>query len=333
MNMKITRIALATLAAASIGLVACGGAAAGSSRDAQGVRDAYKQFTHLYLNGDADKACNTYMTARARMLVKTLGGSCKELFSEIARSDAPSDAQIDKMPVAITDDKATYKLPNDDGTAVYASGHWRFDADPADTKDDSAAAPGAANASTDSDGDGISDDADSDPYAANDADQAPTEDEDTAPTEDASVPKQTFHGLNEWGQDDGMRVKVTSVEKVQSIPPADEFSDGVVDKSGSSLIGIKLTIQNAGSKAIDPLCGGANGFVLLDENDRNFDALNKTLDINDNVCDDGIQPGFKSSYTLAYRLPSGSQIGGLVVWNSDAEDDFDGQKTELVFTP
>jgi hypothetical protein len=40
-----------------------------------------------------------------------------------------------------------------------------------------------------------------------------------------------------------------------------------------------------------------------------------------------------SSYTLAYRLPSGSQIGGLVVWNGDAEDDFDGQKTEIVFTP
>jgi hypothetical protein len=311
MNMKIPRIALPALAAASIGLVACGGSVAGSSRDAQGVRDAYKQFTHLYLNGDADEACNTYMTARARMLVKTLGGSCKELFSEIPRSDAPSDAQIDKMTVTVTDDKATYKLPSDDGTAVYASGHWRFDADPADTEDDGAATADAANA----------------------ADAAPTEDEDSAPTEDAGGPKQTFHGLNEWGQDDGMRVKVTSIEKVQSIPAASEFSDGVVDKAGSSLLAVKLTIQNAGDKAIDPLCGGAHGFVLLDENDRNFDALDKTLDINDNVSGDGIQPAFKSSYTLAYRLPSGSQIGGLVVWNGDAEDDFDGQKTEIVFTP
>jgi hypothetical protein len=267
------------------------------------------------------------------MLVKTLGGSCKELFSEIPRSDAPSDAQIDKMTVTVTDDKATYKLPSDDGTAVYASGHWRFDADPADTEDDGAATADAANAAADSDGDGISDGTDSDPYAANDADAAPTEDEDSAPTEDAGGPKQTFHGLNEWGQDDGMRVKVTSIEKVQSIPAASEFSDGVVDKAGSSLLAVKLTIQNAGDKAIDPLCGGAHGFVLLDENDRNFDALDKTLDINDNVCGDGIQPGFKSSYTLAYRLPSGSQIGGLVVWNGDAEDDFDGQKTEIVFTP
>jgi putative hemolysin len=162
------------------------------------------------------------------------------------------------------------------------------------------------------------------------ADSAPTED-DTVPTEDTDQSKQTVHNTNEWGQDDGMRVKVLSMQKVDSIPAADEFSSSVSDKAGSSLIAVRMEVQNAGKKAIDPLCGGGSGFVLLDQNDRNFDPLDKLLDINDNVCGDGIQPGFKSTYVMAFRLPAGSHIGGLVVWNSDASDDYDGGKTELLF--
>jgi hypothetical protein len=321
--MNITRIACFALLAASVGVTACGSSPVpGSARDAQGVRAAYEKFTHLYLNGKADKACDTYTTARARVLIKTLGASCPELLSEVPRNEAPSDALIRSMRVTITGDKASYNLPDNDGTAIYANGHWRFDTD----------LSGASKT------DAIQGDA-TEPDNSATAEATPGQSEDSAPTEDdtaagdgESGPKQTFHNLNEWGQDDSMRVKVTSIEKVQSIPPADEFSDAVVDKPSSSLIAVKLTIQNAGQTAIDPLCGGAGGFVLLDANDRNFNPLDKSLDINSNVCDDGIQPGFKSSYTLAFRLPSGSQVGGLVVWNDDAEDDFDGQKTELVFT-
>ena len=188
----------------------------------------------------------------------------------------------------------------------------------------------------DTDGDGIADDADSDPYSPNNSsdDNAPTED-DSAPSEDEDTPKQTQHGLNEWGQDDGMRVKVLSMTKVSYIPPAPPawLHDGVKDKAGSSLISVRVEVKNAGKQAIDPLCGGGSGFVLLDQADRNFNALDKLLDINDNVCGDGIQPGFKSTYTIAYRLPAGSQIGGLVVWNDDADDDYDGTRTQLAFTP
>lgn len=162
-----------------------------------------------------------------------------------------------------------------------------------------------------------------------DDDSAPTEDED-APTED-DAGNQTVKSIGQWGEDDDMKVKVLSMEKVDSIPPADDWSKPVNDKSGSSLIAVKIEVKNNGDNDIDPLCGGGNGFVLLDQNDRNFDALDNLLDINDNVCGDGIQPGFKSSYTLAYRLPAGSKIGGLVVWNSDA-DDYDGEESELLFT-
>jgi hypothetical protein len=208
------------------------------------------------------------------------------------------------------------------------------------TKKDSTKPKPAATASkpTDTDGDGTPDDADADPYSAveeptpTEDDLAPTEDE-SVPTEDMSGPKQTVHGMNDWGQDDGMRVKVLSMQKVNSIPPAPPawLNDGIADKPGSSLVAVRLEVKNVGDNDIDPLCGGGSGFVLLDQNDRNFDPLDKLLDINDNVCDDGIQPGFKSTYTIAYRLPAGATIGSLVVWNSDADDDYDGQKSELLF--
>ena len=75
-------------------------------------------------------------------------------------------------------------------------------------------------------------------------------------------------------------------------------------------------------------------FVLLDQAERNFLPLdNPILDINSNVCDEGISPGFKSSYRLAYRIPNGSKISGMVVWNADDEDDYDGEISELLFLP
>ena len=308
-------------------LTGCGAGTPGSQQNAEGVRDAYKEFTHLYLNGKADKACNDYLATDAKLMVKAFGG-CESLLEGIPRSDAASDAQIAKMSVTVKGDKATYSLPNDEGVAVYAGGHWRFglDLDAEDTSAATAAAT-ATPAPLDSDDDGISDTQDSTPYGEDDA--APTEDEADFVEEEAG-PKQTYKELNRWGQDDGMRVKVTSVQKVGSIPAIDEYSDPVLDKKSSTLIAVKLTVKNGTKSAIDPLCGGGNGFVLLDQDDRNFQPLDSILDINDNVCDDGIQPGFKSSYTLAFRLPAGSKASALVVWNDDAEDDFSGDISQLV---
>jgi hypothetical protein len=152
--------------------------------------------------------------------------------------------------------------------------------------------------------------------------------------EEDTGPKQTAHSLNEWGKDEGMKVKVTSMEAVDSIPPAPPtwLNDGINDKSGSTLIAVHLEIANDTRKAIDPLCA-VSSFVLLDQKDRNFDPIDNVIDTNKNVCDDGIQPGFKASYVLGYRLPPSSEIGGLVVWNGDSDSDYDGEKSELVFTP
>jgi hypothetical protein len=180
----------------------------------------------------------------------------------------------------------------------------------------------------DTDGDGVYDLYDPEPNNS-----AVSSYDDDAPTEDDAAPKQTVKGLNEWGSDDHMKVKITSMEKVNSIPAANEYSESVVDKPGSSLVAVHMEVKNNGDDEIDPLCGGGHGFVLLDQKDRNFDPLDKEIEINDNVCSDGIQPGFKSSYVMAFRLPAGAKIGGLVVWNDDAEGDFSGEQSELLFTP
>jgi hypothetical protein len=291
------------------------------------VRDAYKEFTHLYLNGKAEKACNEYLATDAKLMVKAFGG-CESLLEGIPRSDVATDAQIAKMTVRVNGDKATYTLPDEDGVAVYAGGHWRFGLN-LDGEDTTEAAATATPAPTDSDDDGIADAQDATPYGEDDA--APSEDDGDF-VEEETGPKQTYKQLNRWGQDDGMRVKVTSVQKVDSIPAIDEYSEPVLDKKSSSLIAVKLTVKNGTKSAIDPLCGGGHGFVLLDQDDRNFEPLDSILDINNNVCGDGIQPGFKSSYTLAYRLPAGSKASALVMWNDDDEDDFGGDISQLVVT-
>jgi hypothetical protein len=116
--------AAAALVTAAL-LTGCGASTPGSEQTADGVRDAYKEFTHLYLNGKAEKACNEYLATDAKLMVKAFGG-CESLLEGIPRSDAATDAQIAKMAVRVNGDKATYTLPDEDGVAVYAGGHWRF---------------------------------------------------------------------------------------------------------------------------------------------------------------------------------------------------------------
>jgi hypothetical protein len=90
-------------------LSACGGSS-GSSKDANGVRHDYKAFVHMYLNGKAKQACDTYMTARAKALADAFGG-CDKLLGDSPRSEAPSDAQIDRMTVTAKDDEAKTRRP------------------------------------------------------------------------------------------------------------------------------------------------------------------------------------------------------------------------------
>jgi hypothetical protein len=185
------------------------------------------------------------------------------------------------------------------------------------------------DSTTDSDGDGIPDADDEEPFS-NPADEEPVPEE----PEEPAGPKQKFKALGESANDDGLKFTLESLEEVQSLPVT-EFSDPVVARPRVRLIAARLTIKNNGQVPVDPFCGGASGVVLLDERDRNYEAEDNVLDIagNDSVCNDGVAPGFKDTVTLAFEIPRKAEIGGLVVWNSEAEDDSDGQRDQIVFTP
>ena len=162
---------------------------------------------------------------------------------------------------------------------------------------------------------------------AADAGEAP---EDTAKTDE---PRQATKRVGQSGRDDGLIFKVEGLEEVQSISRG-QFSEGpITPPEGAKLIKATVTVRNDGKTAADPFCGGS-GAVLLDEKDRNFRTLENQIEIEGNeVCDGGVEPGFKTTYTLAFKMPPAAEIGGLVVWNTEAQDDPGGSQTQLLFVP
>jgi hypothetical protein len=91
-----------------------------------------------------------------------------------------------------------------------------------------------------------------------------------------------------------------------------------------------LEVKNYGSTAMDPFCADSSA-VLLDVNDRNYEPVN-TLDINEWVCDTGVAPGFKEQVNLAFQVPKGFKLGGLVLWNSESSD-YDGGQSNIAVLP
>ncbi len=143
--------------------------------------------------------------------------------------------------------------------------------------------------------------------------------------------------IDEARGDDRVTFKVTGLERVQSIPRNETWaSDGpLTPRRGAQLIRVDLSYKNNMQVPIDLLCGGGQGFVLLDENDRNYRPIDSLLELegNDEVCGEDVQPGFKADVVLAFQMPKRSDIGGLVMWNTEAEDDPSGDLTQIIFVP
>jgi hypothetical protein len=190
----------------------------------------------------------------------------------------------------------------------------------------------------DTDGDGTPDSQDPEPFASgvgdgDDVDDAPTSGDQDEFEEDA--PRQRAISVGEAAVDDDITFKVTSISSVDSIPGS-EFSEGpLTPRSGAKLVRVDLTYRNNTQTPVDLLCGGASGFVLLDEDDRNYEPVDDLLDLagNDEVCSENVQPGFRSQVVLAFQVPRGRRVGGLVMWNSEAEDDYNGQATQVLVLP
>jgi hypothetical protein len=102
-----------------VALVGCGKSA--PADEPARVRAAYAEYTDALRAGDGEQACGLLTTeAKARA---SLLGPCEATLSGGAPG-LPSDEQIARMPVAVHGDTATYRLPDEQGTARKVGDHW-----------------------------------------------------------------------------------------------------------------------------------------------------------------------------------------------------------------
>ena len=154
-------------------------------------------------------------------------------------------------------------------------------------------------------------------------------------TEDESETEQTVIDLNERGQDDGVSFKVKNIDEVASISISEYTGEGPIKPpTGGKLIKVSLSVKNDGKDSINPFCGGFSGIQLVDADERHFDAHEDSVSISGNdICGNNIQPGFSADFTFAFKLPRGSTVGYLSIWNSEAEEDSEGTISKLRVEP
>jgi hypothetical protein len=173
----------------------------------------------------------------------------------------------------------------------------------------------------DTDGDGIPDDSDPDPYSP--ANLEEPEEPETA---------QKVVAVGQGGRDDGLGFKVLSLERVESIPAADEFSESIYAPPGGKLYKAVVQVKNFGQTAADPFCGSGSA-VLLDVQDRNYEYEDPIGGgTNEWICGDGVAPGFNAQATLGFKVPRSFRMGGLVLWDGESSD-FDGSESNLLVLP
>jgi hypothetical protein len=143
-----------------------------------------------------------------------------------------------------------------------------------------------------------------------------------------------FHGVGESAEDDGLLFKVVSLKEVDEIPVGKYSfpSKPIRPVKGAKLVLAAVVWKNNTNQSADNFCG-EGGAKLADEQDRNFDPIDRQIDIKGNtICSKDVQPGFKVKQYLAFQMPKDADIGGLALWNSNSEDDFLGD-TFVVFVP
>jgi hypothetical protein len=174
----------------------------------------------------------------------------------------------------------------------------------------------------DTDGDGLPDDSDPDPYS-------PANEEQPAEPETA----QKVLAIGQGGRDDGLGFKVLSLDRVESIPAADEFSESIYPPPGGKLYRAVVEVKNLGGVPADPFCGGGSA-VLLDAQDRNYEYedLIAVGGPNEWICGDGIGPGFNAQAVLGFQVPRSFRMGGLVLWDGESSDS-DGTESNVVVVP
>ena len=122
-----------------------------------------------------------------------------------------------------------------------------------------------------------------------------------------------MHSVGESAEDEGLIFKVTGLREVQEIPVGQYAYPArpIRPAKGAKLVLATVVWKNDTDESADNFCGGA-GAKLLDQENRNFDPIERQIDIRRNtICSKEIQPGFKVRQYLGFEMPSDAEIGGL----------------------
>ena len=156
---------------------------------------------------------------------------------------------------------------------------------------------------------------------------APTLDELAEDSQGEPAPTQKRVSIGKAAVDDEVTFKVHSIEAVSSFPI--EYGTPVRPRAGAKLIAVSVSYKNNTQDGIDIFCGG-NSITLLDQDERNFDPMDNYTEISGNtICGDDVQPGFKTTNTILFMIPRDAMTAGVVLWNSEAEDDSSGDVTNI----
>lgn len=111
----------------------------------------------------------------------------------------------------------------------------------------------------------------------------------------------------------GIAVTVSAMEV---IPSYDEVYNRdvttVSPRAGAKLIKVTATVLNDTKGAIDLTCNYVIDAKLVDDKDRNFEAIQDLYKIEGNPeCNAQLQPGFDSPMTWIYEVPADAVISGI----------------------
>lgn len=135
--------------------------------------------------------------------------------------------------------------------------------------------------------------------------------------------------INAVGRDGGLQYRVSKVIQTTGQLPVSEFSDPLKPAKGAKFVVVDVTVKNVGAGPTMPFCGGT-GTILIDAADRNFqtDGMNMiSLAKNSGVLCDNLNPGFRSSMQLLFEVPSDASPTAVALWDTDEDDDFNGQNS------
>jgi hypothetical protein len=150
----------------------------------------------------------------------------------------------------------------------------------------------------------------------------------------ASSPSQKFLGVGQTGKDGGLIFTLESWSESHSLP---KQRGGLIQaKEGGKFAVTRIKFKNGGKASVDIYCKFDLGAVLLDKDGRKFDHIRSLYQVEGNTgCNDNIQPGFSSSETIAFELPTQFKPDYVVFWDpneisGDGKDSF-GEQSSVRF--